>query len=88
MIGRAAFWLGVIALLTPHEPDIGLEHPSVVAFNLPLAADSGEERRGSGPLELALPALIKSFKNDFRGRKPVLIKEIRESLRQREQEQR
>ncbi len=27
MIFRAAFWIGLVALLTPHEPDLGLGRP-------------------------------------------------------------
>lgn len=27
MIFRAVFWIGVVSLLTPHEPDLGLGRP-------------------------------------------------------------
>ncbi len=27
MIFRAIFWIGLVSLLTPHEPDLGLGHP-------------------------------------------------------------
>jgi hypothetical protein len=27
MIFRAVFWIGVVSLLAPHEPDLGLGHP-------------------------------------------------------------
>jgi hypothetical protein len=27
MIFRAVFWIGLVSLLTPHEPDLGLGHP-------------------------------------------------------------
>jgi hypothetical protein len=27
MILRAVFWIGVVSLLAPHEPDLGLGHP-------------------------------------------------------------
>ena len=27
MIFRAAFWIGLVSLLTPHEPDLGLGRP-------------------------------------------------------------
>jgi hypothetical protein len=27
MIFRAVFWIGLVSLLTPHEPDLGLERP-------------------------------------------------------------
>ena len=27
MIFRAVFWIGLVSLLAPHEPDLGLGHP-------------------------------------------------------------
>jgi hypothetical protein len=29
MIFRAVFWIGLVSLLMPHEPDLGLGHPGV-----------------------------------------------------------
>lgn len=32
MIFRAVFWIGLVSLLTPHEPDLGLGRPGAGAF--------------------------------------------------------
>jgi hypothetical protein len=34
MIGRAIFWIGLVWLLIPHEPDVGLGNPGVARSNL------------------------------------------------------
>ena len=39
MILRAAFWIGVVAVFMPHEPDLGFGRPSPAAFQPPKAAD-------------------------------------------------
>jgi hypothetical protein len=50
MIFRAVFWIGLVSLLTPHEPDIGLGRPG--AGTLPpsppaiLSSASGLSRSG------------------------------------------
>ena len=53
MIFRAVFWIGLVSLLTPHEPDLGLGrpgagtvHPSPVA--LLSSAASGLSQQGTG----------------------------------------
>jgi hypothetical protein len=37
MIFRAIFWIGLVALLMPHEPDLGLGRPGEAASALPQA---------------------------------------------------
>lgn len=37
MIFRALFWIGLVSLLAPHEPDIGLGHPGAGTFQ-PISA--------------------------------------------------
>ena len=39
MIFRAAFWIGLVSLLTPHEPDLGLGRPGA-GISLPAAFKS------------------------------------------------
>jgi hypothetical protein len=40
MIFRAVFWIGLVSLLTPHEPDLGLGRPGA-GTSLPSAMISG-----------------------------------------------
>jgi hypothetical protein len=52
MIFRAVFWIGLVSLLTPHEPDLGLGRPGAGTL-LPspatvLSAASGLSRTGKG----------------------------------------
>ena len=47
MIFRAVFWIGLVSLLTPHEPDLGLGRPGAgTALSLPasLLSASGLSR--------------------------------------------
>ena len=39
MIFRAIFWIGLVSLLTPHEPDLGLGRPGA-GISLPAAFKS------------------------------------------------
>lgn len=39
MILRAAFWIAVVALLIPREPDVGLGRPSVPSIVPPKVAE-------------------------------------------------
>ena len=39
MIFRAIFWIGLVSLLMPHEPDLGLGRPAV-GISLPAAVTS------------------------------------------------
>ncbi len=43
MIFRAMFWIGLVALLMPHEPDLGLGRP--VSVGAPVASEVGEWAR-------------------------------------------
>ena len=51
MIFRAVFWIGLVSLLTPHEPDLGLGRPGA-GISLPAlvksAAVIGLSRPGKG----------------------------------------
>ena len=51
MIFRAAFWIGLVSLLTPHEPDLGLGRPgagtSPPSPTTLLSAASGLSRLGA-----------------------------------------
>ena len=51
MIFRAVFWIGLVSLLTPHEPDLGLGHPGAGTLQpspstLQSSAGSGLSRTG------------------------------------------
>jgi hypothetical protein len=37
MIFRALFWIGLVSLLMPHEPDLGLGHPAAGRWADPLS---------------------------------------------------
>ena len=37
MIFRAIFWIGLVSLLTPHEPDLGLGRPGAGTLHTPPA---------------------------------------------------
>jgi len=37
MIFRAIFWIGLVSLLAPHEPDLGLGHPGAGTSNVSTA---------------------------------------------------
>jgi len=41
MIFRALFWIGIVSLLAPHQPDIGLGHPGAGTFQPFLAMSPG-----------------------------------------------
>ncbi len=51
MIFRAVFWIGLVSLLTPHEPDLGLGRPGAgTALTSPAmiqSAASGLSRMGA-----------------------------------------
>jgi hypothetical protein len=51
MIFRAVFWIGLVSLLAPHEPDLGLGRPGAgTAFSSPASiqpAATGLSRHGS-----------------------------------------
>jgi hypothetical protein len=38
MVFRAIFWVGLVALLMPHEPDLGFGRPAAMDSPLPLVA--------------------------------------------------
>ena len=47
MIFRAVFWIGIVSLLTPHEPDLGLGRPGAgtpLSPSTVLSAASGLSR--------------------------------------------
>ena len=44
MIFRAIFWVGLVALLMPHKPDIGLDNPGAGALHSVSAASPATTR--------------------------------------------
>jgi hypothetical protein len=50
MIFRALFWIGLVSLLAPHEPDLGLGHPGAGTLQpspaMIQSAASGRARTG------------------------------------------
>lgn len=47
MILRAIFWIGLVALLMPHEPDLGLGRPASPGAHLAAAASSALKQTNS-----------------------------------------
>jgi len=47
MILRALFWVAVVAIFMPHEPDLGLGRPDAVATLPPAAANAVESFLGA-----------------------------------------
>ena len=80
MIGKAVFWIGLLVLLTPHEPDLGLGRPS--AFSL---QSSVPKKRYVAPqqiesLALNIPRALLSLRQEFLRRAPQIRADIRYSL--------
>jgi hypothetical protein len=48
MIFRAIFWVGLVALLMPHEPDLGFGRPGVDSAPLPEVAAWAKDKVGAG----------------------------------------
>jgi len=50
MIFRAVFWIGLVSMLTPHEPNLGLGRPGAGTLQTPpsivMSAASGLSRTG------------------------------------------
>ena len=54
MILRAIFWIGLVALLMPHEPDLGLGRPASPGSHLAVAASSALKQTDSCETEKAV----------------------------------
>jgi hypothetical protein len=65
MILRAAFWIGLVSLLAPHEPDLGLGHPGAgTAHSSPTTiqpAATGLSRSGSDCGSVCAGTLLSVF---------------------------
>lgn len=84
MIGKAIFWLGLLVLLTPHEPDLGLGRPSAAILE---GATARQDYIASHQTELFLanlPHALLSLREDFLRRAPQMRADIRDSLNRRE----
>lgn len=84
MIGKAAFWLGLLVLLTPHEPDLGLGRPSAAVLEW-----SADRQDYIAPQQTKLFATdpahaLLSMRDDFLRRVPQMRADIRDSLNRRE----
>lgn len=80
MTGKAVFWLGVLVLLTPHEPDLGLDHPSAAILE---STTARQDYIAPDQMELFaanLPRALFSMKEDFLRRAPQIRADIRNSL--------
>lgn len=80
MIGKAAFWLGVTVLLTPHEPDIGLGRPSAT-YLAPAGAERVHDAPQTSDFAAILPRELLSLKEDFQRWVPQARADIQYSLR-------
>lgn len=80
MIAKAVFWLGVLVLLTPHEPDIGLDRPSATFPGTGSANDVHVAPQKSEYLAATVPSAILALREDFLQRVPQIRADIRDSL--------
>ena len=48
MVFRAIFWIGLVAILMPHEPDLGFGRPDAGSSPLPEVASWAKARVGAG----------------------------------------
>ena len=81
MLGKAAFWLGVTVLLTPHEPDIGLGRPSTASFPGPSSLPATD---WLGRLALGDVSLLAELQAHIIRRVPEMRAEIEESQKRRQ----
>ena len=65
MIFRAIFWIGLVSLLTPHEPDLGLGHPGAGTLHpspaILQSAASGLSRMGQDCGSACVGGLLSVF---------------------------
>ena len=83
MIGKAAFWLGLLVLLTPHEPDLGLGRPSAVFLESDTAPQNHGAPHRMEAFAANLPRALLSLRGQFLRRSSQMRAEIRYSLSQR-----
>ena len=83
MIGKAIFWIGLLVLLTPHEPDLGLGRPSAAILE---SATVRQDYIAPHPMELIaedLPHKLLSLREGLLRRAPQIRADIRDSLNRR-----
>lgn len=83
MIGKAAFWLGILVLLTPHEPDLGLGRPSAVFLESETVPQDHVAPHQIEAFAANLPRTLLSLREAFMRRSSQMRAEIRDSLSQR-----
>lgn len=62
MLLRAVFWIGVVSVLMPHEPDLGLGRPHMLPEAEARDTSSDELRCGRGACRTAL-GFVDSFQS-------------------------
>jgi hypothetical protein len=89
MIFRAVFWIGLVSLLAPHEPDLGLGRPGAGTASSPATAQSaanGLSRIGTDCGPACAGALLSVFhlnKPDLAGGLAGVKAQIEEAQRER-----
>ena len=83
MIGKAAFWIGLLVLLTPHEPDLGLGRPPAAIPEDATVLQDHITPHQTEPFGANLPRALFSLREDFLRRVPQMRADIRDSLNSR-----
>jgi hypothetical protein len=97
MIFRAIFWIGLVSLLMPHEPDLGLGRPgagisvpaimkswAVTGLSHPGNACNGEDSACAGDLGTDLKTVEAPGQSHYKGRSLADVKaEIDASIKAR-----
>lgn len=83
MICKAIFLIGLVVLLTPHEPDLGLGRPSAFTFVSAAPQQDCAAPQQIESLMLNIPHALNSFRDDFLRQAPQIRAEIRDSLNSR-----
>ena len=87
MIFRAVFWIGLVSLLTPHEPDLGLGRPgagtSLTSPALIQSAAGGLSRMGMdcGSACAGAPGILSVFHLNSESRVTEGLADIRAQIR-------
>jgi hypothetical protein len=87
MIFRAVFWIGLVSLLTPHEPDLGLGRPgagtSLTSPAMIQSAASGLSRLGTdcGSACAGAPGILSVFHLNSESRVTEGLADVRDQIR-------
>lgn len=83
MIGKAVFWIGLLVLLTPHEPDLGLGRPSAAILENATVRQGYVAPHQMELFAADLPRALLSLREGFLRRASQIRADIRDSLNSR-----